>query len=260
MLTSTFIHAQGIGPTTEKRLWEAGYRTWQDILAAGPKELPLTTTQRSMLLPTLEASQKAMEAEDWQYFAGVLPSSEHWRAAPLLMERIGFLDIETNGGFSADDITIIGVYDGYESRILVKGRDLEEFTAEAERVALWVTFFGTGFDLPFLRRRFPDLPLNQMHIDLCSALRRLGYKGGLKRIEERLGISRPPEVEGMSGFDAVTLWRQYRRRNDVDALNRLIAYNRVDIENLQLLLAFAYPRLREAAGFPETAPSPPPSP
>jgi uncharacterized protein len=253
MLTSTFLHAQGIGPTTERRLWEAGYRTWQDALSAGPKELPLTAAQRALLLPTLEASMTALEQDDWKYFAETMPSSEHWRAAPQFMERIGFLDIETNGGFGADDITIIGVYDGYESRIYVKDRDLEEFEAATERVALWVTFFGTGFDLPFLRRRFPNLPLNQMHIDLCSAMRRIGYKGGLKRIEEKIGVARPPEVSGMSGFDAVRLWRQYRRRNDEDALNLLIAYNRAVIENLQLLLAFAYPRLREHAGFPESS-------
>jgi uncharacterized protein len=253
MLTSTFLHAQGIGPTTEKKLWDAGFLTWQDVLAAGPKELPLTAVQRSELLPTMETSVTALENEDWRYFAKLLPSSEHWRATPHCIEKIAFLDIETNGGYNADDITIIGVYDGYDSRIYVKDRDLEEFLTENDRVALWVTFFGTGFDIPFLRRRFPQLPFDQLHLDLCPALRRLGFKGGLKRIEERIGISRTPEVEGMSGMDAVMLWRQYRRRNDEDALARLIAYNRADIENLQLLLAFAYPRLRDAAGFPKKA-------
>jgi uncharacterized protein YprB with RNaseH-like and TPR domain len=95
--------------------------------------------------------------------------------------------------------------------------------------------------------------LNQLHIDLCPALRRLGYKGGLKRIEEILGIQRPPEVEGLGGFDAVRLWREYRRRRDPRALDLLLAYNRADIENLSLLLAFAYGRLKAASGFPVDA-------
>ena len=250
MLTSTFLHAQGIGPTLERRLWDAGFLTWQDVLDADPDTLPLSPTQKALLLPTLADSQVALANGDFGYFARLLPQSEHWRAAPECMERIGFLDIETNGGYVADSITIIGVYDGWESRIYVKGRDLDEFAPDSARYALWVTFFGTGFDLPFLRRRFPSLPLDQIHIDLCASLRRLGYKGGLKRIEAQIGIARTPEVEGMSGMDAVRLWRQYRRYKDEDALNLLIAYNRADIENLQLLLAFAFGRLKRASGFP----------
>lgn len=250
MLTSTFQHAQGIGPTTETRLWERGYCTWEAVLTAPSDDLPLTTAQKAILLPTLERSREALADGDCRYFAEHVPSREHWRAAPEFMDRIGFLDIETNGGMRADDITIIGVYDGYESRIYVKGRDLDQFAADYEKYALWVTFFGTGFDLPFLRRRFPQLPFDQLHIDLCSALKRLGYKGGLKRIEQQLGVHRPPEVEGLSGFDAVRLWRQYRRYKDEEALERLIAYNRADIENLSLLLAFAFGRLKAASGFP----------
>lgn len=250
MLTSTFIHAQGIGETTERRLWAAGILTWDDVLRAAPSDLPLTRAQREMLLPAVEAASAALADEDYRYFARALPSKDHWRAAPQFMDRVGFLDIETNGGFRPDDITIIGVYDGDESRIYVKDRDLEEFARDSERFALWVTFFGTGFDVPFLKRRFPTLPFDQLHIDLCPALRRLGYKGGLKRIEEQVGVRRTPEVEGMSGFDAVRLWRQYRRHKDEDALRLLLAYNRADIENLSLLLAFAYGRLRAASGYP----------
>jgi uncharacterized protein YprB with RNaseH-like and TPR domain len=241
---------QAIGHTTEQRLWQAGILTWDDALAADPAALPLTPTQRALLPPTIRESQAALDAGDFRYFAKMLPTSEHWRAAPDFMDRVGFLDIETNGGMRPDDVTIIGVYDGFDSRIYVKDRDLHEFEADADRYAVWVTFFGTGFDVPFLKRRFPDLPFDQMHIDLCGALRRLGYKGGLKRIEETLGIGRTDEVSGMSGMDAVRLWRQYRRYNDEGALQRLIDYNRADIENLQMLLAFAFGRLKALAGYP----------
>jgi len=250
MLTSTFIHVPGVGAATEKRLWAQGIRSWADALAASPSDLRLTAAQRALLVPPLEASQCALEARDHAWFARHLPSSEHWRAVPEFMDRIGFLDIETNGGFRPDDITIIGVYDGEESRIYVKHRDLEQFEQDAARYSLFVTYFGTGFDVPFLRRRFPDLPFDQLHIDLCPALRRLGYKGGLKAVEGKLGINRPPEVDGLDGWDAVRLWRAWRRTGDADALNLLLAYNREDIENLALLLAFAYGRLKAASGYP----------
>lgn len=251
MLTATFLHAQGIGETTERRLWEHGFTSWQSVLGAAPSELPLTEAQKALLLPTLEKSLAALDAEDYGYFAETLPAREHWRAAPALMEKVGFLDIETNGGYGADAITVIGVYDGEESRIYVKDQDLDRFAEDSARYKLWVTFFGTGFDLPLLKRRFPNLEWNrQMHIDLCPALKRLGYKGGLKRIERQVGIARTDDIAGMDGMDAVRLWREWRSRKDRAALERLLAYNRADIENLSLLLAFAYQRLKAASGFP----------
>lgn len=250
MLTATFTHVQGIGPTTERRLWDAGILSWEDALRASPADLPLTASQRALLLPTLEESVEALARGDHRYFARVLPPREQWRAAPAFMDRVGFLDIETNGGVRADSITVIGVYDNVESHLYVKYRDLDDFAGDADRFALWVTFFGAGFDLPLLRRRFPYLPFDQLHIDLCPALRRLGFTGGLKRIERQMGIERPPEVAGMDGWHAVQLWRQWRR-GDSDALRLLLAYNREDIENLSLLLAFAYQRLRAASGFPD---------
>lgn len=254
MLISTFLHIPGVGATTEQKLWRMGILNWDDALAASPSDLPLSATQRAFLFPTLEASKQALATRDYAYFARVLPSGEHWRTAPEFMDRIGFLDIETNGGFRPDDITIIGIYDGDESRIYIKGQDLDDFAEHISRYSLLVTFFGTGFDVPFLRRRFPHLPFDQLHIDLCPALRRLGYKGGLKRIEDQLGIRRVPELDGMGGMDAVRLWRIWRQRNDRDALDLLLAYNRADIENLSILLAFAYGRLKTATGFPTTPP------
>jgi len=250
MLTSTFIHVPGVGATTEKRLWQNGIRTWADALAASPSDLPLTAAQRSFFRPTIEASACALEQGDYAYFARTLPGGDQWRAAPEFMDRVGFLDIETNGGNRPEDITVVGVYDGDESHLYVKYRDLDRFAEDAGGYALFVTYYGGGFDIPFLRRRFPDLPFDQLHIDLCPALRRLGYKGGLKAVETRIGIRRTPEVDGLNGWDAVQLWRAWRRRGDEDALKLLLDYNRADIENLSLLLAFAYGRLKAATGFP----------
>lgn len=250
MLTATFLHAQGIGPVAERRLWQAGILSWEDYLRASPEDLPLTGGQHAALRPLIEESVAALAAGDHHFFARVLPSSEQWRAVPEFMDRVGFLDIETNGGFGADAITVIGVYDGEESRIYVKHQDLEAFAEDAGQYALWVTFFGTGFDVPFLRRRFPETPFDQLHVDLCPLLRRLGFKGGLKRIERQIGIAREGEVDGLSGYDAVRLWREWRQRKNHAALELLLAYNRADIENLSLLLAFAYGRMKAATGYP----------
>ena len=249
MLNSTFSHAPGIGAGIEQKLWRDGILTWEDALAHG--NLPLSPARREALLPVIEASREALERADWLWFARNLPSREHWRCVPSLMERVGFLDIETDGGWSPNSVTVIGLYDGFESEIFVKGRNLDDFPAAVLEKNLLVTFFGTGFDLPFLRRRFPELALDQIHVDLCPALRRLGYSGGLKKIERVLGIQRDDEIENMSGMDAVYLWQAWRRNRSEEALERLIAYNKADIENLALLLAFAYPRLKTLSGFPD---------
>ncbi len=246
MLTATFLAAQGIGPVAERRLWEAGILSWEDALRAAPSDLPLNNVQREALLPHLAEWMTRFEAEDYAYFAKLLPASEHWRAVPQFMDRVGFLDIET----IADAITVIGVYNGDASRIYVKHRDLDEFAGDADNFALWVTFFGTGFDVPFLRRRFPDVAFDQLHVDLCPLLRRLGFKGGLKRIEKQIGIAREDAIEGLSGYDAVRLWREWRRNKNGAALELLLEYNRADIENLSLLLAFAYGKMKLLTGFP----------
>ncbi len=50
-----------------------------------------------------------------------------------------------------------------------------------------------------------------------------------------MGISRPDDVKGMSGEDAVRLWRLFERRSNRNALKLLLKYNREDIVNLRPL-------------------------
>lgn len=241
LLEATYIHAQGIGHTTEQRLWDAGAADWNTYLA-DPEAWPITRAQRSLLTPLVEESVERLEDEDFHWFAERLPAGEHWRAVPSFGHRLAFVDIETTGGMNADDITIIGVFDGRTMRQYVKGKNLEEFPESMEQPAMLVTFFGTGFDLPFLRRAFPDLRFPQMHVDLCFLLKKLGYKGGLKSIEPRFGIHRSSDTTGLSGWDAVRLWQEYRHGRQA-SLDTLLAYNEEDVRNMTILLAEGYRRM-----------------
>jgi uncharacterized protein YprB with RNaseH-like and TPR domain len=151
-------------------------------------------------------------------------------------------------------VTLIGLGDGFDTRIYVKGIDLAAFAYECQDYDGFVTFFGGGFDLPMLQRRFPVLTnvfANRLHIDLCPLLRRLGYRGGLKSIERQLNINRVPETEGLSGLDAVRLWSIYERngRGADEALRLLMAYNREDVVNMKLLLDIALPKLIAESGW-----------
>ena len=242
LLEATFLHAQAIGRTTEHKLWDAGATNWDRYLSQPDTDWPLTRAQRALLTPVVEESKERLEAEDFAWFAERLPQSEHWRATTAFGHRLAFVDIETNGGMRADDLTVVGVYDGWKMRQYVQGQNLRDFPESIADAAILVTFFGTGFDVPFLRRAFPHLPFNQMHIDLCYMLKRLGYRGGLKHIEGQMGISRSNATTGLSGWDAVRLWREYRtgRRN---SLETLLAYNAEDVRNMSDLLAEGYRRL-----------------
>lgn len=252
MLTATFIHAPGVGPATERALWAQGATSWQAYLDNVAK-LRVPPRHRDVLAMTVADSVEALSDARADYFAHNLVKKEHWRAVGAF-PKIGYLDIETNGGMSADSITVIGLYDGTETHTYLKGENLAQFAYEAQDYDGFVTFFGTGFDVPFLKRRFPVLEnvfADRFHIDLCPLLKRLGHTGGLKRIEQSLGIARVPEAEGLSGMDAVRLWRAYRRggRGADDALRLLLAYNREDVENMKTLLDYALPRLRDATGY-----------
>jgi uncharacterized protein YprB with RNaseH-like and TPR domain len=245
MLETTYLHALGIGRITERRLWEAGATDWDAYLAAPDSHWPLTSAQRERLTPIVAESRERLACEDFNWFACRLPAAEHWRAVPAFGHRLAFVDIETTGGMDPQDLTVVGVFDGRNVRQFVRGINLEEAPAALDEFALLVTFFGTGFDLPFLRRAFPHLQMPQLHVDLCFALKRLGYRGGLKQIETAFGIRRPEETRGLSGWDAVRLWREYRNGR-VRSLDTLLAYNADDIRNLATLLAEAYRRLASA--------------
>jgi hypothetical protein len=57
--------------------------------------------------------------------------------------------------------------------------------------------------------------------------------GGLKRVEERLGIER--RLRDINGFEAVRLWWRYVNDCDEDALATLLEYNKEDVINLKTL-------------------------
>ena len=139
----------------------------------------------------LERSLAALEKRDARYFLTKLPHQIHWRLYSEFSERVAYLDIETTGlGAQEAIVTVIGVYDGERPRVYVHGRNLEQFVTDIESFTLLVTYNGQQFDLPFLRTKL-GIPLNQAHIDLRYPLAALGYKGGLKKIEQLLGLERP---------------------------------------------------------------------
>ena len=245
MLEKTFLHIPGVGAHTERALWSAGCHTWDD-LAAGIDRYSFGTASREDVALHLEWSRGALESGRHQYFARQLGLSEAWRAWPDFRDRCVYLDIETDGGRSGSAITTVGLYDGKGFTGLVRDVDLGDFPDLISHYSMVVTFFGAGFDLPMLQKRFPSVRFDQIHLDLCPTLRKLGLKGGLKSIEKQLGLARGEDTDGLTGMDAIRLWRQHQRGHRT-ALQTLLAYNREDVVNLETLAEYAYSRLKAAS-------------
>jgi hypothetical protein len=146
-----------------------------------------------------------------------------------------YLDIET--AFDGS-VTVVGIYrEGLGTTQLV-GAGVYDVAlyAALDGVTTIVTFNGSCFDLPVLRKRvYADLKREYAHCDLMYVCRRRGLRGGLKAIERRLGIER--ETEGISGWDAPRLWQRYESLGDRAALELLLRYNWEDVVNLARLEA-----------------------
>ena len=236
MLKRTFIHLPKVGPRREAHFWSQGVETWEDFLAA-ERVAGLSREQVWHLKRDLRDSVEHVAEPD--YFGPRLAAAEHWRLFRAF-PRVGYLDIETTGSFWPGLlVTVAGLYDGVTMRQFVQGYNLQEFPKAIKDFDLLVTFNGTQFDLPVLRAYFMDLELPPLHVDLRFLLARLGYKGGLKKIEPRFGIHRPNEVDGMDGYMAVILWQRYQR-GDRTSLDLLLKYNREDVINLEVLMERAY--------------------
>jgi len=237
------FHVNGVGYQTERKLWGQGAETWVSFLA-GPEQFQVPKSRRSMLMDTVGLSPEALARGDFRFFGRRLAQRDHWRAWKSFPGRVAYLDIETDGGTDFDNVTVIGIYDGEQIRQYVRGENLLDFAEALDDVALLVTFFGAGFDIPVLRNAFPRVRFDQLHLDLCPALRRLGLSGGLKSIERQVGIPRSRETAALSGWDAVRLWRQWRYGSE-EARELLLRYNAEDVVNMVPLADLAFTGLTQ---------------
>lgn len=242
ILQQTFIHAPGVGRITESALWEEGITSWEKFLSSS-SALPTTLRARSKFGKIIDNSVEALGRVDAKFFAEHMPREEWWRLYPNFESKAVFLDIETTGlSHYYDEITVVGLYDGKRVQTLLAGHNLKGLSELLRPYDIVVTFNGTQFDIPFLKTKFPSLRLPSIHLDLRYLLRRLGLSGGLKQIEQGLGIKRNKETKDVDGLMATVLWARYLR-GDTDALEQLVKYNAADITSLQSLMKYSCQQL-----------------
>lgn len=144
-----------------------------------------------------------------------------------------YLDVETT---YQGKLTVIGLHHEVVGTVQLVGADITRANLEAvlpPAVCVY-TYEGDRHDLPIIRRELGlDLRNRFRSVDLKRLCEQARLHGGLKCIEQRLGITR--KLSGLSGKDAVALWYTYQKTGDTTALQTLLDYNREDVENLRRL-------------------------
>lgn len=242
MLRSTFQLGPGLGAGREQRLWQAGFLDWSQIDCPLPASIGPAVANR--LRAAVARAEHATAEGDAETLAQLVPPGEHWRLYPAFAGASVCLDIETD----QEGVTAVGLLDARGPRILLAGRDLDRLPAELAGARLVITFNGGSFDLPVLRRVFPGWLPPPLHVDLRHLWRRLGHHGGLKALEEAQGIGRPDHLRGVTGFEAIGLWRR-AQWGDVRALRLFAEYNLYDTINLRTLLDLAHNRMVQRLGI-----------
>lgn len=255
MLRNTFCHIPGIGYKYERRLWEKGILSWDACMNFSP--LPLKKHAEA-LKENITESMLKLKGSDPAYFAELLAPKDLWRIFPDFRATTAYLDIETNGYVGPYGyITAITLYDGTSVYNYIRGENLEDFKRDIKKYNVIVTYNGKCFDVPFIESHM-RLKMPQAHIDLRYVLKDLGFSGGLKRCEKTIGIDRG-DLDGVDGYFAVLLWKDYRRNKNPKALETLIAYNVQDVVNLEPLLIYAYNQMLKDTPFASTHRIPDPS-
>ncbi|GAB4415450.1 MAG: ribonuclease H-like domain-containing protein [Thermodesulfovibrionales bacterium] len=253
MIRNTFSILNGIGEKLERRLWGNGILTWDNFIER--KDIELISPDRKAFFDwSLSVASEKLDRRDATFFARNIKRREHWRLYKTFRGEIMCLDIETNGFQPGRGgcVTVVGLYDGYDWRCLIEGENLtvENLNRELSGYKCLVTYYGSSFDIPFLQKTFPGVRFDIPHFDLCFAARKLGFDGGMKRLETSLGIERDKDVRGMNGYDAVRLWELAKGGSD-EARRLLLLYNREDTVNLLRIADILYSRLRLSTGIEE---------
>ncbi len=253
MIRHSFSVFDGVGERLEKRLWRDGVLTWDHFVREASLSC-IPRQKRALIRESILYFSEELDRNNPEPFKTFLRQREHWRLFDTFRSGAVCLDIETNGlpPGRGGRVTVVGLYDGRRWKCLVDGEDLTpgRLQEELSRHKILITFFGSSFDIPFLKKCFPSFRLTMPHFDVCHGARRVGLRGGLKKLEISSGLSRAEDVKGMDGYDAVLLWRRWLR-GETKALELLLQYNREDTVNLLPLAERIYRLLRASTGIEE---------
>lgn len=248
-LERTFQLTKGVGPWRERDLWARELATWADFEAAAARGVVMNDRLDRELLEAIAKTRDALNRRSLAELATLVPVKEHWRLYGHFLEEAAFFDIEADGEHVP---TVVGVMDRQGVATFRRGHSMKELPARLAKSPIWVTFNGSVFDVPALEKAFETLlplpnggegwgegitfPKPLVHLDLRFLIRHAKLKGGLKGVEDAIGLARPPHLKGVRGLDAIRLWREWTINGELGALRLLTEYNLYDAINLRSVL------------------------
>ena len=243
MIQSTFISLPKISNKKEQNIWKQGINNWNQFLKTDSIK-GISKKAKAFYDMKIREAKEELRAENSYYFQKLLPNTETWRLYEYFKDECCFLDIESYE--HGKNITIIGLYDGIETKTMVKNinLDMNILRKELEKYKLLITFNGSSHDIPNINKYYPKTIPKLAHIDLRHACKKIGLKGGLKMIEEEVGIKRPIHLKAY-GENPIDLWRAFLASGDKEYLDLLIQYNEEDIINLKPLMEYVYGKLKK---------------
>ncbi len=243
MIERTFLMLDRIGRFSEAKLWKQGLKHWDAFLQARSVK-GISQARKQAFDKALKLFRRKLYDYDSEFIALKLPKTEHWRLYSFFKDQALFLDIETSG--FRNDVTVIGVYSedlGFAQFVKGLNLDFKALQRFVDHSKILITFNGSSFDIPILQKK--GLTIRKPHIDLRFVCSKLSLNNGLKTVEKSLGIARPEPVVNMQGFDAVSLWHNYKIFKSKQSLKLLLQYNEEDVVNLSLIADKVVPLLEK---------------
>ncbi len=256
MIQNSFVFLERISSEKEKGLWQQGILNWDDFLRT--KEIRgISAAAKKYYDRKIVEARRHLHLQNSSYFCDKLPAKEQWRLYEFFKEEAVYLDIETDGLSDNNDVTLVGLFDGFDTKTMIRrvNLDWQLLRKELQKYKIIVTFNGSVFDIPFMKKRYGEIIPQIPHYDLRFCCSRLGLNGGLKKVEKQLNIRRSQIVENLYGGDAVQLYRMWRGSGDDYYLRLLVEYNEEDVINLKRIADYAYSELKKftfaaVAGIP----------
>lgn len=240
---------RGVGRTTVEALSTTGYRSWDDLIEGNPDLIVLALANCKPPRWTSAAEVRRWQAHARALIVGAPVLIDGAAPFPVPNEYVAF-DLEyvpgtgpvwltgaravTRGG---DATLSIWTDEDGETALFA---DLDEFLAGHPDAPL-VTWNGITADIPALRgtaTRTGQLDsferIAARHIDLYDWVwrnRPLPISGfGAKDVSDYCGITGDSPIG--SGREALNIWQAYRRNGNTELRDKLVIYNRDDVDSL----------------------------
>jgi uncharacterized protein len=234
-ILKALLHLPGFGPKKIESLRTRGISTWDELIGTQACDLPGFESDPPDWINAIKKCQHAASSGDLLHLINTLHRSDQWRILADCLEHATYLDIETSGDQQCPEITLIICKHRGSLHTFTAERNLNKFIELLDEIDLLVTFNGASFDVPQIENHF-RIPLGHIpHIDLRWVCYHAQLRGGLKKVENAIGLIRPPDLIGMDGAEADWLWRRYKETGNVALLHRLTRYCAADVIGLEFL-------------------------